>query len=119
MARDKYNSKAYEDLRVRVPKGRKADIQAHASNVCDESLNGFINRAIDEAIQRDRRLMFDRHGVNAIGKVSPEAKELMLLGKSGMTTKEIHELRNLTPAELRAIAEKIILDNKTHPDTII
>ena len=37
-----------------VPKGRKADIRAHASE-SGESLNGFVNRAIIETMIRDKR----------------------------------------------------------------
>lgn len=43
-----------DELKVRVPKGRKAEIQAHAK-ARGESLNGFVNRAIDETIQRDKQ----------------------------------------------------------------
>lgn len=39
-------------IRIIVPKGRKADIEAHAAKQ-NQSLNEFINRAIDETIQRD------------------------------------------------------------------
>ena len=35
-------------------KGRKAAIKAHAESM-GESVNGFINRAIDEAMERDRK----------------------------------------------------------------
>jgi len=56
MARDKYNSKVYDDLRVRVPKGHKDIIQAHAS-ARGESLNGFINRCIAEAVERDTKAL--------------------------------------------------------------
>lgn len=49
---DAYNKAKYEDLRVRVPKGRKAEIQSHAT-ARGESVNGFINRAIDHEIERD------------------------------------------------------------------
>ena len=51
-AKNKYNAKAYDSLRVVVKKGRKDIIRAHAEKQ-GESLNGFINRAIDEAIERD------------------------------------------------------------------
>lgn len=37
---------------VRFPKGKKDIIKAHAE-AHSESVNGFINRAIDEAIERD------------------------------------------------------------------
>ncbi len=50
---DAYNKVKYEDLRVRVPKGKKEAIQAHAE-AHGESVNGFINRAIDGQIQRDQ-----------------------------------------------------------------
>lgn len=42
----------YEDLRVRVPRGRKSAIQAHAE-ARSESVNSFINRAIAETMERD------------------------------------------------------------------
>ena len=37
---------------VAMPKGKKDIIKAHAE-AHSESVNGFINRAIDEAIERD------------------------------------------------------------------
>lgn len=48
----KYNEKAYDRIELKVPKGKKADLQAHAANR-DESLNGFVNRAINETLERD------------------------------------------------------------------
>lgn len=50
--KDRYNAKAYDEIKVRVTKGRKEIIQAHADS-SGESVNGFINRAIDETMQRD------------------------------------------------------------------
>lgn len=41
-----------DEIKTRVPKGRKAEIQAHAEKQ-GESLNGFVVRAIDETIERD------------------------------------------------------------------
>ncbi len=52
-ANEKYNAKTYDEIKVRVPKGHKAELQAHATQR-GESLNGFIGRAIDEQINRDR-----------------------------------------------------------------
>lgn len=49
---DEYNKTKYEDLRVRVEKGRKEIIKAHAKSRC-ESVNAFINRAIDNQINQD------------------------------------------------------------------
>ena len=48
-AKDRYNAKAYDDIRLRVPKGKKDQIQAFAERN-GESLNGFLNRLIDEAM---------------------------------------------------------------------
>ena len=48
----RYEDKAYDKVLVRFPKGKKdiikTDAEAHS-----ESVNSFINRAIDEAIERD------------------------------------------------------------------
>lgn len=51
---DIYNKEKYEDLRVRVPKGKKETIQQHAQ-AQGKSLNGFINEAIDEKMERDNK----------------------------------------------------------------
>jgi len=41
-----------DELKIRVPKGRKADIQAFTEKK-GESLNAFIVRAIDAAMEAD------------------------------------------------------------------
>ena len=51
-AKNKYRDKTYDRVEITLPKGRKAELQAHAAQR-GESVNGFINRAIDEAIMRD------------------------------------------------------------------
>ncbi len=48
----RYEDKAYDKVLVRFPKGKKDIIKAHAE-AHSESVNGFINRAIDEAIERN------------------------------------------------------------------
>lgn len=50
--KDRYNAKAYDEIKVRVGKGQKDMIQAHAQ-AQGESVNGFIGRAINEAMERD------------------------------------------------------------------
>lgn len=50
--KDRYNSKAYDSINLRVPKGDKAKIQAHAEKQ-GESVNGFVKRAINETMERD------------------------------------------------------------------
>lgn len=48
----KYMKANYDEIKVRVEKGKKDKIKAHAE-AHSESVNGFINRAIDEAVERD------------------------------------------------------------------
>lgn len=45
----RYEDKAYDKVLVRMPKGKKETIQAHTG----QSINGFINEAIDEKMERD------------------------------------------------------------------
>lgn len=52
-ANEKYNAKAYEEIKVRVLKGQKEVIQSAARNK-GESVNAYIVRAITERMERDR-----------------------------------------------------------------
>ena len=51
--KDKWNAKAYDEIKIRVSKGQKAELQEYVKNK-GESLNGFINRAIGETMERDK-----------------------------------------------------------------
>ena len=48
----KYLHESVDDLRIRVPKGQKDIIKAHAESR-GESLNGFVVRAINETMERE------------------------------------------------------------------
>ena len=50
---NKYIAKAYDRVNLTMPKGKKEIVQAHAE-ARKESVNGFINRAISEAMERDK-----------------------------------------------------------------
>ena len=52
-AAEKYLRETVEDIRIRVPKGEKSKIKAHAESQ-NESMNQFVIRAIAEAMQRDQ-----------------------------------------------------------------
>lgn len=41
-----------DEIKIRVPKGHKAEIQAHAEQQ-GESVNAFIKRAVDNQMKRD------------------------------------------------------------------
>lgn len=51
-ANDKWREK-FEEVRFRVPKGKKEEIQQHAEQQGDGSLNAFMVRAVSETISRD------------------------------------------------------------------
>jgi len=59
-ATDKYLEK-FDEMRVRVPKGHKETVKAHAE-AQGESLNAFINRAITETMDRDTGSTADANG---------------------------------------------------------
>lgn len=48
----KYVREHYDRISVTVPQGKKDRIKEHAA-AQDESVNSFINRAIDETMKRD------------------------------------------------------------------
>ena len=49
---NKYMKSNYDRVNLVMPKGKKDIIQAHAAQQ-GEYVNAYINRAIDEAMQRD------------------------------------------------------------------
>lgn len=51
----KYMKNNYDEIKVRVPKGKKESIQNYVASK-GESLNAFINRAINETIERESEL---------------------------------------------------------------
>ena len=51
---EEYRKTKYEDLRIRVPIGKKAIIKKHVEST-GESLNTFVNIAIDEKMERDNK----------------------------------------------------------------
>ena len=50
----KYMKENYDEIKVRVEKGQKEIIKAHAE-AQGKSVNGFINEAIEEKMERDKR----------------------------------------------------------------
>lgn len=47
--KNRYNAKAYDQLPIRVPKGRKVDIDAYAKEH-GESVNGLVNNVLRELL---------------------------------------------------------------------
>lgn len=52
-ARKKYLSEKIDHINFRVPRGEKERLREHAEN-CGESLNGFLYRAANETMARDK-----------------------------------------------------------------
>ena len=57
----KYNAANYDRVELRLDKGRKEAVKAHADTQ-GESLNAFINRAITETMERDAATTADTNG---------------------------------------------------------
>ena len=53
-AADRYLKEKVDEFKVRVPKGKKSVIKAHAETQ-KESLNSFVCRAIDTQIKLDQK----------------------------------------------------------------
>jgi len=49
----KYMKENYDEFKVRMPKGKKKQVQEHIMST-GESMNAFISRAINEAMERDK-----------------------------------------------------------------
>lgn len=52
-ANEKYNAKAYDQVKIVVKKGEKDIIKAYAESK-GMSLNGFINQAIKQAMEQNQ-----------------------------------------------------------------
>lgn len=53
-ATEKWNNEKVDSLHLRVKKGLREALQAHAEQQ-GESVNAFINRAIAETMERDKQ----------------------------------------------------------------
>ena len=52
-SKNAWNARNYDRINLTVPKGKKDEIKDHAESR-GESVNGFINRAIDTVIQQEK-----------------------------------------------------------------
>ena len=50
--KERYNKKAYEDIRLRVKKGQKEKIRARADEL-QKSINGYIVDLIEEDLEKN------------------------------------------------------------------
>ena len=100
----KYEAKAYDKTLIRLPKGRLDEIRTHIEPT-GESLNGFIGRAIDEAMERDgsgspakaRGVVQDGVGVSLVPKTLETAQKAA--EATGETMEQFMERAVVTQAE--------------------
>ncbi len=59
----KFNAQNYDRIELTVKKGKKDIYKNHAVK-CGETLNGFINRAMEETMERDENLSSDKKTEN-------------------------------------------------------
>lgn len=52
-ASEKWRKERVDEFKLRMPRGEKAEIQAHAVER-GETMNGFVLRAVRETMERDR-----------------------------------------------------------------
>lgn len=52
-AKNKYNAANYDNLRIVIPKGRKADVEAHAESR-GLSVNGLVNELLREDMKIEK-----------------------------------------------------------------
>lgn len=64
-SKNEWIAKSYDRINLTVPKGRKAELQALAERQ-GQSVNGLINRLIDEAIEQEQT-----HRAGGFGISSP------------------------------------------------
>ncbi len=57
----KYMKENYDVYQIRMKKGQKEAVKAHAE-AHSESVNGFINRAIQETMERDNGVLGPSEG---------------------------------------------------------
>lgn len=100
----KYVKANYDRMELTVPKGQKDTIKAHAA-AQGESVNGFISRAISEAMERDgsgsssevRRTTQEGIGVSLIPELLEAAQKAA--AATGETLEQFIERAVLTQAQ--------------------
>lgn len=109
---NKYMKENYDEIKVRIEKGRKAEIQAHAQ-AQGESVNGFIGRAITETMGRDS---FPTTPAQPIAQ-APEAPQdgalvLIPLGQVSVGRGDMRTMYTARDTERQYYVEPVISDSE-------
>lgn len=110
----KYMKENYDVYQIRMPKGRKDIIKAHAE-AQGESVNGFINRAIDHQISQERdkgpqEVLQGPSGGLVVSLLHPEALQgaQRAAQKAGETVSQFVERAVETQAQRDETARKLV-----------
>lgn len=109
-ANEKYTKANYDEIKVRVPKGRKAEIKAHAE-AHGESVNSFIVRAVNETMERDSpvSVALSASPTKSPGNMTEPPKSVTKSQES--TTKQEKHCKPFTDADARLIDLSELLTN--------
>ena len=70
-ANNRYNDKAYDRINIAVPKGNKAILQ-EVANRYGMSVNGYLNKLIDEAMDREGMILVAEDSTGGVVVVSED-----------------------------------------------
>ena len=116
---NKYMSTHYDRINLTVPKGRKAEIQAHAE-AQGESVNGFINRAISETMSRDKAPQRPQEAIAVQDNTqATQAAQEQPTGATGTESVPLHTLEQRVRRMLYRHKATIKKDRKTGSYTVV
>lgn len=71
-ARYRYNKKTYDDIKIRVPKGRRADVEVYAREN-DTSVNALVNRFLQQSLGMTEEEWKKKASATEVAEEEPEA----------------------------------------------
>lgn len=111
----KYMKENYDVYQIRMPKGRKAEIQAHAESR-GESVNAFIGRAISETMSRDNTPQRPQEATAAQDNTQAQEQPTGAKGTEGIP---LHTLEQRIRKKLYKYGATIRKDRKSGAYTVV
>ena len=117
---NKYVANNYDRVLVTMPKGEKGRIKAHAESR-GESVNGFINRAIVETMERDKAPQRPQEAQTAVqgNTQAPQAAQEQPTGATGTEGIPLHTLEQRVRRILYKHGATIRKDRKSGAYTVV
>ena len=115
----RYMKENYDVYQIRMPKGQKDIIKAHAE-AQGESVNGFINRAISETMSRDKAPQRPQEAIAVQGNTqATQAAQEQPTGATGTESVPLHTLEQRVRRMLYRHKATIKKDRKTGGYTVV